>query len=73
VKSKMKEAIDTGKGYYCLMHRDVRQPTYGKCSKCGMALLPEGTRFAMLQHMVKNPMMIIAMAAIMIAAMAVMI
>jgi len=36
-------------------------------------LLPEGTRFAMLQHMVKNPMMIIAMAAIMIAAMAVMI
>jgi Heavy metal binding domain len=32
------------------MHSDVRQPNPGKCSKCGMDLLPEGTRFALLRH-----------------------
>jgi len=65
----MNEATDTGKGYFCPMHRDEQEPNSGKCSKCGMELLPEGTKFAMLRHMVKSPVMIIVMAAIMIAAM----
>lgn len=52
------------------MHRDVRQANAGKCPKCGMDLLPEGTRFAMLRHMVKSPMMLLIMAAAMVALMA---
>ncbi len=42
----------------------------GKCPQCGMDLLPEGTRFAMLRHMIKNPMMLAIMAALMVAIMA---
>jgi len=34
-----------------------------------MDLLPEGTRFAMLRHMSKSPMMIAVMAGVMIAIM----
>ncbi|MGZ5079441.1 MAG: heavy metal-binding domain-containing protein [Usitatibacter sp.] len=52
------------------MHPDVRQPTPGKCPKCGMDLLPEGTRFAMLRHMAKSPMMAIIMVVVMVAIMA---
>jgi hypothetical protein len=52
------------------MHRDVRQATPGKCPKCGMDLLPEGTRFGMLRHMIKSPLMIIIMVAVMVAIMA---
>jgi len=37
------------------MHSDVRQPGPGKCSKCGMDLLPEGTRFALVRHMMSSP------------------
>ena len=59
--------------YTCPMHKDVRQPGPGKCPACGMALLPEGTRFAMLRHMLSNPLhlvvMLAAMAALMAAAM----
>ena len=51
------------------MHSHVRQATPGKCPQCGMDLLPEGTRFPMLRHMSKSPMMIGVMAAIMIAIM----
>jgi len=35
-----------------------------------MELLPEGTRFGMLRHMIKSPLMIIVMAAVMVAIMA---
>jgi Cu+-exporting ATPase len=59
--------------YLCPMHADVRQPSPGKCPKCGMALMPEGTRFALLRHMASNPwhlaLMVAAMAAVMAAAM----
>jgi len=34
-----------------------------------MDLLPEGTRFGMLRHMVKSPVLLIVMAAIMVAIM----
>jgi len=60
---------DAGRFYLCPMHSDVRQADPGKCPKCGMDLLPEGTRFAMLRHMSKSPMMIVVMAVAMIAIM----
>jgi Heavy metal binding domain len=56
--------------YFCPMHSQVRQPGPGKCPKCGMDLLPEGTRFGMLRHMIKSPMMLTIMAAVMMAIMA---
>jgi hypothetical protein len=52
------------------MHPDIRQPASGKCPKCGMDLLPEGTSFAMLRHMLSNPLHLVVMAAIMLALMA---
>jgi len=59
--------------YYCPMHTDVRQAMPGKCTKCGMDLIAEGTRFPLLRHMFGNPLhiviMLAAMAAIMAAAM----
>ena len=56
--------------YLCPMHPDVRQPQSGKCPKCGMDLLPEGTKFAMLRHIFSNPVHLIVMAAVMLALMA---
>lgn len=56
--------------YLCPMHPEVRQPNSGKCPKCGMDLLPEGTKFAMLRHIVKSPLMTIIMVAVMVATMA---
>jgi hypothetical protein len=35
-----------------------------------MDLLPEGTRFGMLRHMIKSPLMLVVMAAVMLAIMA---
>ena len=52
------------------MHRDVRQQGPGKCPKCGMDLLPKGTRFGMLRHLTKSPLMLVIMAVIMLAIMA---
>jgi len=69
----MSEQPGGGMVYICPMHKDVRQAGPGKCPHCGMALLPEGTRFAMLHHMLSNPMRIVvilsAMAVLMAAAM----
>jgi hypothetical protein len=56
--------------YTCPMHSAVRQPDAGKCPKCGMALLPEGTRFALLRHMASRPWHLAGMVAIMLALMA---
>jgi hypothetical protein len=61
----------TRKIYFCPMHASVRQPEPGKCPHCGMALLPEGTRFAMLRHMAQKPWMVAAMVAVMLLLMAV--
>jgi len=58
-----------GQVYLCPMHRDVRQQGPGKCPKCGMDLLREGTRFGMLRHMTKSPLMLVIMAAVMLAIM----
>ena len=56
--------------YTCPMHRDVRQVGPGKCPKCGMDLLPEGTRFALLRHMAGKPIHLAAMVAVMVVLMA---
>jgi hypothetical protein len=56
--------------FLCPMHSDVRQSNPGKCPKFGMDdLVPEGTRFALLRHMVSNPLHLVIMAAAMTAVM----
>ena len=67
----MDQAESGGRTHVCPMHSKVRQAGPGKCPKCGMDLLPEGTRFGMLRHMVRSPVMLAVMAAVMLAIMAV--
>jgi hypothetical protein len=55
--------------FICPMHSDVRQSESGNCPTCGMALLPEGTRFAMLQH-IMTPRHLAIMVAVMLIVMA---
>jgi Heavy metal binding domain len=64
-----KSAVTTA--YICPMHSDVRQSPSGKCPRCGMALVPENTRFALLRHMFGSPLHIVIMAAVMVAIMGV--
>jgi hypothetical protein len=63
----MNQSQNAGQVYLCPMHPEVRQPSPGKCPKCGMDLLPEGTKFAMLRHMSKSPVMIVIVVAIVVA------
>jgi len=56
--------------YLCPMHSEVRQADPGKCPKCGMALLPEGASFRVLQHMIRSPLHLVIMAAVMVLVMA---
>ena len=56
--------------YLCPMHSDVRQANPGKCPKCGMDLVREGTRFALLKHMMSSRSHLIIMLALMAAVMA---
>jgi hypothetical protein len=65
----MNQGQYAGKVYLCPMQSEVRQANPGKCPKCGMDLLSEGTRFALLRHMSKSPLMIVVMAVIMFAIM----
>jgi len=58
-----------GPVYICPMHKDVRQAEPGKCPACGMALVREGARFTMLQHIMSNPLHILVMGAIMVVLM----
>lgn len=51
--------------YTCPMHREVRQAQPGHCPHCGMALQPETARYALVRHMLTNPLPLIVMAAIM--------
>ena len=55
-----------GQVYTCPMHKDVRQTGPGKCPTCGMALMPEGTRFAMARHMLSSPMPFVVIGAVII-------
>ena len=52
------------------MHAEVREPAEGNCFKCGMALVPEGARFALLRHMASRPWHLAVMMAVMLAVMA---
>ena len=56
--------------YTCPMHRQVRQPDPGSCPHCGMALVAEGQRFALLRHMFSSPAHLAVMIAVMAALMA---
>jgi Heavy metal binding domain len=67
----MAEQANVAKVYVCPMHSQVRQPRPGKCPECGMDLVPEGTRFAILRHMISSPLHLAAMAGLMIAVMVV--
>jgi Heavy metal binding domain len=60
----------TASAYTCPMHSDVHAAGPGKCPRCGMALLPEGTRFAFVRHMVSNPFHLAVMLALMAGLMA---
>ncbi len=68
---RMDQRQNGGPVYLCPMHSDVRQSNPGNCPKCGMNLLPEGARFAMLRHMIGSPLHLAVMAAVMLAVMAV--
>ncbi len=59
--------------YICPMHASVRQVGPGRCPTCGMALVPEGTRFALLRHMFANPVHLAIMLVIMVAIMVAMV
>lgn len=60
----------TQPAYACPMHDDVRQMTAGKCTKCGMDMVPDSAGFPMLRHVAGNPWMLAGMAAAMLALMA---
>jgi hypothetical protein len=62
--------MSAGQTYVCPMHPGVRRSNAGNCPKCGMDLLPEGTRFAMLRHMISNPLHLVIMGAVILALMA---
>lgn len=66
----MDQRLSGQQNYLCPMHSDIRQPNPGKCPKCGMDLLPEGTRFGLLRHMISSPLHLAIMAAVMVAIMA---
>jgi hypothetical protein len=57
-------------GYTCPMHRSVHQSQQGPCPTCGMSLVPEGSRFQLLRHMLGSPTLIPVMAGVMIVVMA---
>jgi hypothetical protein len=59
-----------GQIYTCPMRKSTRRSGPGQCPTCGMALLPEGTSFAMVRHMLSSPMHIAVMGVVMIALMA---
>lgn len=56
--------------YVCPMHAEIREAGPIRCPKCGMNLLPEGARFALLRHMFGSPWHLAAMAVVMLALMA---
>jgi hypothetical protein len=65
------DASSTGvQAYVCPMHADVRGAAGGVCPKCGMPLVLQGARFALLRHMTGSPKHLILMALLMLAVMA---
>ena len=62
--------MNAARAYYCPMHPEVRTVRGGECPHCHMALVAEGTRFALLRHIVANPVHLAVMAGIMVLVMA---
>jgi len=62
--------MNAARAYYCPMHADVHSVDGGKCPHCNMDLIPEGTRFGIVRHMLANPLHLGVMVAIMLAVMA---
>ena len=60
----------SARGYYCPMHPDVSEAGPGRCSRCGMDLVPEGARFGLLRHMLGKPVHLAIMLAAILALMA---
>jgi hypothetical protein len=54
-----------GQVYICPMHPQIRRTGPARCPKCDMALMPEGTRFALLRHMIASPAHLAAMGVVM--------
>ena len=65
----MSESQASRHTYVCPMHAEVREASPGKCPKCGMALMHEGTPFALLRHLASRPWMSLVMVVIMVAIM----
>jgi len=66
----MNDAASIGSAFICPMHSDIRLPGPGQCPKCGMELLPEGTRFGLLRHMISSPLHLVVMVVLMVVLMA---
>jgi hypothetical protein len=47
----------------------ARQAAPGKCPRCGMVLLPEGTRFGLLRHMIGSRLHLVVMGTLMVVLM----
>jgi len=56
--------------YVCPMHPEVRAANACKCPRCRMRLVPEGSRFGILGHVLGDPVHAAAMVVMMLAAMA---
>jgi len=69
----MSDIGNSGSTYICPMHPSVRQSSPGKCPKCGMALVPESARFALLRQVTSNPVHLVVIALVMLAVMSVVI
>ena len=63
--------MNAARAFYCPMHSDVRAVDGGQCPRCHTDLVAEGTRFAVLKHMLGDPVHIVVMVAAMIAVMGV--
>jgi hypothetical protein len=62
--------MSAGRAFYCPMHSDVHAVDGGKCPHCHLDLVAAGTPFALVKHMLGNPLHIVLMVAAMIAVMA---
>lgn len=47
--------MKAARAFYCPMHADVHSADGGKCPHCKMDLIPEGTRFGIMRHMLGDP------------------
>ena len=56
--------------FLCPTHAHIRESYPGRCPACGMALVPEGTRFLVLRHLNGNPSPLLLFAGVIAALLA---